>query len=174
MLVQVNRPARTLTPRPQRYDGDQTAAIKGSPSPGLPPVSDHSSTPAHMLQENQRQSVRAQRSGLRDRAVSPNPFSPNLVCVCVSELGLAVVWVCGTTRTVGFLERRGKVVPFFIVSCLSFTALTQHKGCGSAQSDSCAVPWSGADLSQNTDKKKKEKKRTTQFGLDESLSPGRK
>lgn len=32
-----------------------------------------------------------EHSGLRDPAVSPDPFSPNLVCVCVSEFGLAAV-----------------------------------------------------------------------------------
>lgn len=56
---------------------------------------------------------------------------------------------------------------FFIVSCLSFTALSEHKEVALV-SDSCVVPSSGAALLQNSDGK------TTQLGLDESSLGGKK
>lgn len=57
------------------------------------------------------------------------------------------------------------LLPFFVVSCLSFTALSEHKDVALV-SDSCAVPSSGAALLQNSDGK------TPQLGLDESSLGG--
>lgn len=88
--------------------------------------------------------------------VSPNPFSPSLVCVCVSEFGLAAVWACGTTRTVGFLEQRGKVVPFL----LSLVCHSQHshniKDVARAKWFMCCpAKWCGSFAKTLTKKKKK-------------------
>lgn len=118
----------------------------------FPSVSDHNGTPAHM-RKSQCKSVRAQRASWP--CCFPEPI------LTKSCLRLRVrIWVSGGLRVrdhqnCWFPGAAGEGCSLFIVSCLSFMAPTERKGCGSGRVIHVLPPWSGADLSQNTDEKKK-------------------